>query len=521
MGRVILVSDNTSFSKIGGQRYIGPYAIAFALESAGFETVVVDYISHCENSIDYVKKLITPDTIAIGLSSTFMTPTFTKSEWHDFNSLTIQLERYSSSPILYREIEKCKSWLLELKDALNTVSPRGKILLGGAKTQFLLNFSREDLLGVDYFIWGAADAFIAEVVHQIESGLEPHHILINNHKVIDTQNHYKIIKSCPPFQWKRHWAIQPNEGLPIEVARGCIFNCKYCHYEKKESFKKEIEQLRLELIENFDKYGTHQYHFCDDCFNDNRLKVEAVCKMLIDLPFKVEWISYGRFDVAVKFPETVELMIKSGAKGIHWGIETLNGDVARQAGKGTPPEKIKKFLADFHEKYGDTCLTHGSFIMGLPGETSETQMETIDWITSTPYLDFITVGPLKIFPYRNSFDGHAMDFSDYSRNPEKFGFKRISFNPSDWEHSTMNRDQALEFAEIFNKKWRESSPRRRGAINTLWNYPHLRSLGYNEKQVKEIYFNLETSGKYFREASSRFQNRLEKYFKDLLELNGR
>jgi radical SAM superfamily enzyme YgiQ (UPF0313 family) len=212
-------------------------------------------------------------------------------------------------------------------------------------------------------------------------------------------------------------------------------------------------------------------------------------------------------------------MVRSGAKGIHWGIETLNGKVALRAGKGTPPEKIKAFLREFHQRYAHECFTHGSFIVGLPGETRDTQMETIDWITSTPYLDFVTIGPLKIFPYRDSFDGHAMDFSDYSRNPAKFGFKRISFSPTDWEHETMNRDQALELAGLFNRRWRESSPRRRGVINTLWNYPHLRSLGYSQDQVRELYFELSKSGSYFLDASSRFKGRLEKYFNNLLAFN--
>lgn len=520
MGRVIFVSDNSSFSKIGGQRYIGPYAIAFALESAGHETVVIDYVSHLENSLDYIKKFITPDTLAIGISSTFMTPTFTRSEWHSFNSLTIQLERYSSSPLLFREMAKCTSWLNELQGALKSVSPKGKVLLGGAKTQFLLNFQQAELSGIDYFIWGAADGFIAQVINEIEAGTEPKHLVINGHKVIDTQNHYKIKKDCPPFRWQDHWAIQPGEALPIEVARGCIFNCKYCHYEKKESFRKEIEKLKQELIDNYERFGTTQYHFCDDCFNDNRSKVEAVCGLLIDLPFKIEWISYGRFDVAVRFPQTVDLMVKSGARGIHWGVETLTGPVALKAGKGTPSEKVKEFLLNFHSTYGDKCLSHGSFIMGLPGETPETQIETIDWVVSNPALDFITVGPLKIFPYKNSFDGHAMDFSDYSRSPEKFGFKRISFDPPDWEHDTMNREQALGFAEVFNKKWRESGPRRRGAINTLWNYPHLRSLGYSQTQVHELYFDISKSSDYFRDASSRFKQRLDQYFQDLLTKNG-
>ena len=506
---------------MGGQRYIGPYAVAFALESQGIETVVVDYISLKENLLDYLRNLITKDTVAIGISSTFMTPTFTRSEWHDFNSLTIQLERYSSSPLLYRQMSRFSDWLNALRDILISKSANGKIIVGGAKTQFLLNFSSSDLKAIDYFIWGAADTVIVDVINQLSQNTEPKFLEVNGHKVIDTLNFYLAKKSCPPFKWKDNWAVQKHEALPIEISRGCIFNCKFCHYDKKESFRKDLNTLRTEILDNYERFGVTNYHFCDDCFNDGRQKVEDVCRMIMELPFKIEWISYGRFDVAVKFPHTVELMIKSGAKGIHWGVESLNAKVALNAGKGTPPDKVKKFLLDFKKNYGDQCYSHGSFIMGLPGETAESQIETIDWVVDNPSLDFITVGPLKIFPYKNSFDGQAMDFSDYSRTPEKFGFSKITFDPPNWEHSTMNRTQAIEFAEIFNRRWRESSAKRRGAINTLWNYPHIRSLGYNHNEIDELYFNIERSNFFYKDSAKRFSDRLDHYYKEILEKNGR
>lgn len=521
MNRVIFLSDNTSFGKVGAQRYIGPYSVAHALESAGYDTVVIDYFNRKTDFVEYFKKLLTKDTIFVGISSTFISPAYSTKLWYSANALTHSTESYSSTPLMFKDSIDLKNWLAAIREAINEVCPQAKIFVGGAKVQFLLNYPNSDLHNIDYFFWGAADSVIVEIADQLVRNSDLHCIEVNGHKVIDTQSNYKISKDCPPFEWQHKWAIQTDEALPIEISRGCIFNCKYCHYEKKESFRKNLESLKAEIIRNYEKFGTTKYHFCDDCFNDSRGKVEAVCNMLISLPFKIEWVSYARVDVAIKFPDTVRLMVDSGAKALHWGIETLNSKVAKQVGKGTPSELVMKFLLDFYKDYGDRCLSHGSFITGLPGETAETQMKTIDWICDNDALNFITVGPLKLFPYKNSFDGQAMDFSDYSRDPKKYGFTKISFNPSDWEHETMNRTQAYEFATVFNERWRSSRDYRRGTINTMWNYPHLRSLGYAQEEVRKIYFDLKLSGMYAKELNKKFENRLEKYFNDLIDLNAR
>lgn len=521
LSRVIFISDTTSFGILGSQRYIGPYTVAFALENAGFDTVVIDYYTRHKNFFEYFKKLLTADTIAVGISTTFISPYYTPEEVEDDNALTSNVERYNSTLLVHRELDDFNHWLDQLREALNSVCPKAKIIIGGAKTQFLLGYDHKALKNIDYFLWGAADGIISEVMKDIEEGREPHIILSNSHKVIDTNSHYKIVKHCPRFQWLDKWAIQSHEALPIEISRGCIFNCKYCHYEKKESFRKDIEDLRQEFISNYERFGVTKYHFCDDCFNDSRAKVEAVCNMILSLPFKIEWISYARVDVAIKFPETADLMVKSGARGLHWGIESLTHKVALKAGKGTPSESVKAFLLKFYKDHGDTCLVHGSFITGLPGETHETQMETINWVVDNEALHFVTVGPLKLFPYKASFDGTAMDFSDYSRTPEKYGFKKISFAPADWEHETMNRQQALEYSGLFFHKWRESKPMRDGPLRTIWNYPHLRGLGFTEEEIKRFYFSSEGMKELYRKGTELFLKRLDNYYAELLIKNQR
>lgn len=514
-GKAIFISDTASFGATGAQRYIGPYVVAQALQNYGYDTTVFDYTQSNAGFWSAFENSLTSDTVIVGLSTTFMTPAYTWAEAQDENYMASNFERYSELPLTHRAESELVEWLGKLKRIMGAKAPRAKLIVGGAKAQFLLNYSPSVLSAVDYFFWGPAESVILSIADLLNAGETPATVEINGHKIVDTVTKHEIKRDCPEFRWSYRWNVQVGEALPIEISRGCIFNCKYCHYEKNQSLRKNIDSLRAELIYNYENFGTTFYHFCDDCFNDNRGKVESVCNMILELPFKIEWVSYARVDVAIRFPATLELMIKSGAKGLHWGIETLTGPVALSAGKGTPPEKVKAFLLDAMKTYGDECLMLGSFITGLPGETRKSQIDCMDWIVGNDALHFITVGPLKLLPFREAFDGTIMDFADYSRNPTKYGFSEISFEPAYWKHTTMDLPEARELSGLFNHKWRESRSERSGPMKTVWNYPHLRGLGFSPEDVRRFYFNDPKARELYDTATKRFRARLDSYYKNL------
>ena len=56
------------------QRYIGPYKIAHWCRKHGYDTQVLDFVEICNEKMLYnmIKKFITPKTLVIGVSTTFM-----------------------------------------------------------------------------------------------------------------------------------------------------------------------------------------------------------------------------------------------------------------------------------------------------------------------------------------------------------------------------------------------------------------------------------------------------------------
>lgn len=514
MSNVILLSDNMVFGDYGTTRYMGPYVIASQLEKSSISCLVIDYFTRCEDFFNYLEPFLTTDTLILGISSTFLFPL--QKDKSLPNHRSVGVDNYYTGELWLDNGEELQKWLAELKKLLLRKSPGCKIVLGGVKSQFA-HWRPQFYQDIDYVIFGAADEVIIDLYKKIQNQETPPLLKNLNHHVVDTNKYAKRNALCPKTDFRTSRAIGKNESLPIEISRGCLYNCKFCHYEKKESYKKNSEDIKEEFIKNYERFGTTVYHFCDDCFNDTRKKVEDVCNAILSLPFKIDWVSYARFDVAVKFPETVDLMIASGARGLYMGIESFHHQVALRAGKGTPPEKVKEFLLDFKKKYSSQCLIEGSFIIGLPGETKENLEHTSQWLEENDALDFATFGPLGLMPYNVSLDGTVFDFADYSRNPEKYGFRNVSFKPNYWEHETMNSKEASTLASQMVEKWRSKNPP--GIIKTIWMYPHLRTLGMTHE---DIFFRTrarDDDAVFALNIKNRFNTFLKNYFKQLQDRN--
>jgi len=510
----IILSDTVLYGEVGNPRYMGPYAIVTALRGAGYRATVLDYFTRFSSDevfFEYLGRMISPETKMIGISSTFLAPFVATLEPRTHRSTG--LDRYYSGELFLPDGAALKAWTAKLRRLLKDKAPSAKIVLGGVKSQFAI-WRPEFYDDIDFVVLGAGDRAVVEVMNHIAHGVPLATRELNGQRVVDNARDLTD-KTCPEMIFTAEDSVGYQEALPLELARGCVFNCKFCHYEKKQSIKKPLDVLRGELIRNYELFGTTAYTFCDDCFNDHPKKVEAYCNLFLSLPFKIEWTAYARVDVAVAFPHTLDLMIASGARGLYWGIESFDGDVARRAGKGTPPDKVKDFLIKFRDKYRGQCLSEGSFIIGLPGETRTSLEETLEWLIKEDVFDLVTFGPLGLMPYSSNLDRVVFDYAAYSRDPEKHGFTKVSFKPHYWEHEHMNSTEAADIAAAMSQAWRVF--KKPGLLRTIWFYPHLRTLGFSREEISVIATDSANIGMWTARVSERFAKHVGEYHVRLLE----
>ena len=112
-----------------------------------------------------------------------------------------------------------------------------------------------------------------------------------------------------------------------------------------------------------------EFFFDDDTFTDNLPRAEAIARELGKLG--VTWSCNAKANVP---RATLEVLRDNGLRLLLVGYETGNQQILNNIKKGMRVDVARRFTKDCHE-LGITI--HGTFILGLPGETKETIEETI------------------------------------------------------------------------------------------------------------------------------------------------
>src|SRR5260370_20656630 len=115
--------------------------------------------------------------------------------------------------------------------------------------------------------------------------------------------------------------------------------------------------------------------FDDDTFTDtsNLPRVEAIARGMGELG--MTWSCNAKANVPY---DTLKVMKDNGLRLLLVGYETGNQQILNNIKKGMRIDIAKRFTKDCHD-LGVTI--HGTFILGLPGETKETILETVKFAT--------------------------------------------------------------------------------------------------------------------------------------------
>lgn len=430
------------------QRSLGPYRIASALEDAGYSTFVLDFIIHL--SFDEIKQVLskhlTEETLWVGFSSTFF--------WKNDNSTVTNDPK---DKMYYTDMDNIDKLISFVKDISSA-----KLLYGGAKAPFSLVDDR-----IDYYVVGYSDTSVVELTKAIQSDSTSSLVSIKEHAIGDKvsyiidSNEYPEPKldNITTYWWDKKFNVLPNEGLPIELARGCIFKCKFCTYpllgKKKGTYLRDASRIKDEMLKMWESSGTTSYYFTDDTFNDDNDKIEALHKVFSTLPFKPKFSAYLRLDLLNKFPHQADLLTEMGLIGTYLGIETLDWQSAKAIGKGLHPNKVKDRLYWLKEKWKNKVNIGAGFILGLPYDTHTYYDELINWCTEKDNpLQQISFYPLFLFKRSGDSAERLRQYSsEFSLNPEIYGYE-FHTNNVEWTLPAQNlsyvecKNIANEFSRI-------------------------------------------------------------------------
>jgi radical SAM superfamily enzyme YgiQ (UPF0313 family) len=458
---VILTSDSDPTRQL---RYLGPYQIAWWLRKNDYSTQVIDmlYFMSTEQRLNLYKKYITSETKIVAYSPFIMLDSSQKNK-------------------------KINYLIWEVLNEIKILFPTIKIVIGGVIVRDFQRFAFKNIpFKVDAIFKGEGENSFLKYCNYIFKGEDApfYQIDTGGNKIIDSLPETFDIQKCD-MKFAENDFILPNEALPLELSRGCIFKCKFCQYpnigKNKNDFNKSMDCVRESLVSNYELFGTTKYYMTDDTFNSHRERTIQFCEMVKTLPFKIQYVGYIRMDLLAIWPEQVKILPQSGLISCHFGIESLDPYSCNMIGKGWGAKNHKKYLEYICKEWDDDVIIKCSLIAGLGKETEKEWRETDQWFIESKVHDW----------YFNSLDlKQYQGFSEFEKSPEKYGYKfkkssleileaGILINPYIWYNDYTDRDEAMKFVNNIGK---ETSNQR---IPSGWDLMTLLNLGYSLDEMKK------------------------------------
>jgi hopanoid biosynthesis associated radical SAM protein HpnJ len=226
--------------------------------------------------------------------------------------------------------------------------------------------------------------------------------------------------------------------ISFYTGRGCKSRCTFClwpqtvggHRYRTRSVENVIEEIAWAKAA-FPQ--VKEFFFDDDTFTDDLPRAEAIAKGLGKLG--VVWSCNAKANVP---RATLKVLRDNGLRLLLVGYESGNQQILHNIKKGMLVEVAKRFTKDCHEL---GIAIHGTFILGLPGETKETIQETIKFATEiNPHTIQVSLAaPYPgTFLYKQAVENGWLD----AANAELIDDKGVQIAPLHYPH--------LSHSEIFS-----------------------------------------------------------------------
>ena len=423
-----------SFRKERVERGNGAHRIATFLRTYDWDIEVIDFCSEWtrEELEELVKSRIGSNTKFFGFSSFI--------NWWP------------------TETNKFTAWLKETYPDVTTIIGGQGCLLTPAEN-------------IDYWIDSFGEYATLELLKYLTGNT-----ILNDKLQIEEFQGKKIIRALQAFPaWKMpsyrvkyesRDFLQYFEMLTIETSRGCKFKCDFCNFPilgVKEDVSRSAQDLKEELLFNYNEYGIKNYTIADETFNDRKEKILKYADMVQGLKFDPWFMAFMRADLLVSQSPIWDAVLAMKLGGHFYGVETFNHESGKIISKGMNPDKLKQGLIDIRNFFEPHGIYRGtiSLICGLPKETSETYWDGINWCINNWNGQSVTSWYLELLDDNTQLSNQ----SKFTKNLEKYGLRRkeisqkpelTSFFPgvnniTTWEHDSMNEIQAIEIMKEFYK----------------------------------------------------------------------
>lgn len=279
-------------------------------------------------------------------------------------------------------------WIKAITPKFRAELPDCKIMLGGSVGTSIVETALANL-NVDVITIAEADDTVLELVPALLNGDSLESIkglaYLEDGKVIQTETRPMIadLNRLPLPAWDMFpmdtYLANPVVGVGKDIdiisSRGCPFPCRYCYRIFGRKYRtRSAEHVVSEVEKLKQDYDIDFISFQDDCFVVDKKRVYAICDLLDEkgLSKTLRWSCTGR--VTVCDLDMMKRMRASGCVSISYGIESGSETILKAMGKNASLEQAANAI---NNARAAGVRTPVSFMIGYPGETRDTVMETV------------------------------------------------------------------------------------------------------------------------------------------------
>ncbi len=254
----------------------------------------------------------------------------------------------------------------EVVTKIQELGNQSKILIGGPHPSSI----GSPLLGYSnvQFVFGEGENTLLDLVDPEHKTWTLDDVPLPNLSLVNIKKYI----GCAPYGPKPYFSTM--------FSRGCPFHCSFCNkavfgnimrFRRVEACLDEIEYLSRD-------YGIKEVSIRDDTFNLNRQWCEDILNGIIrrGLNRKMVFRASCRANKNLIDKDLLKLMREAGVWLIFYGVESGNQQMLNRMGKSLTLEEISRAFK-LTEEVG--IKTEASFIIGLPGETTQTFKDSLDF----------------------------------------------------------------------------------------------------------------------------------------------
>ena len=270
---------------------------------------------------------------------------------------------------------------------------RPKVRLLGGGPEAAGRFGRRALGGLLDILWkGEGEVVLAKVLAELMD--DPEVGVMKLRSIASSSDGLLSLHELPSPYLEGVIGLAPDRSLWVESMRGCPFRCAYCYYGK--SFSK-VRWFPKEWIERHvlwaNEKGAQEIYFLDPSFQvlpslEERLKEIARWnrkRVRLHTEARVEMVD----------SRLADLFREAGFSSIETGLQSTNNEVLKKIGRSCDTASFARGAHLLLERGVDVEI---DIILGLPGDTPESFLATVEFLVGEGLSTKVNVFPLLVLP---------------------------------------------------------------------------------------------------------------------------